>query len=156
PRLPSLDAIGPYFAAAEEERWFSNAGPCHRLLTQRLSSFVGEGARCVLVANATLGLMVALRALLGRSSRHGREVIVPSFTFAAVVDAITWCGLEPVFTDLEAKTWHLDPEQLELAIEERGDRLAAVLVCSTFGTAPPPAVRERWQAACAAANIPLL
>lgn len=156
PQLPSLDDIGRYFAAAEEERWFSNVGPCHRLLTQRLSSFVGEGTRCVLVANATLGLMVALRALLDRSPRHAREVIVPSFTFAAVVDAITWCGLEPVFGDLDAETWHLDPEQLELAIEKRGDGLAAVLACSTFGTAPPIAVRQRWEAACARANIPLL
>ena len=156
PQLPSLEDVGRYFAAAEEERWFSNAGPCQRLLTQRLSSFVGDGAHCVLVANATLGLMVALRALLDSSSRNAREVIVPSFTFAAVVDAITWCGLEPVFADLEAETWHLDPEQLELAIEKRGHGLAAVLACSTFGTAPPMAVRQRWEAACARANIPLL
>ena len=156
PQLPSLDDIGRYFAAAEEERWFSNVGPCHRLLTQRLASYVGEGACCVLVANATLGLMVALRALLDRSARRASEVIVPSFTFAAVVDAVTWCGLEPVFADLEPKTWHLDPEQLELAIEKRGERLAAVVACSTFGTAPPIAVRHRWQAACARAEIPLL
>jgi dTDP-4-amino-4,6-dideoxygalactose transaminase len=156
PELPSLDKVGRYFALAEQERWFSNVGPCHRLLTQRLSSFVGEGAQCVLVANATLGLMVALRALVDRSSRHAREVIVPSFTFAAAVDAITWCGLEPVFADLQAESWHLDPEQLELAIEKRSERLAAVLSCSTFGTAPPLAVRQRWEAACAAADIPLL
>lgn len=156
PELPSLGDVGRYFAAAEKERWFSNEGPCDRLLTERLSSFVGEGARCVLVANATLGLMVALRALLDRSPKQGREVIVPSFTFAAVVDAITWCGLEPVFADVEAETWHLDPEQLELAIESRGDELAAVIACSTFGTAPPGALRRRWEEACAAANIPLL
>lgn len=156
PQLPSLDEVGRYFVAAEEERWFSNLGPCHRLLTQRLSSYVGEGASCVLVANATLGLMVALRALLDRSPRRAHEVIVPSFTFAAVVDAITWCGLEPVFADLESETWHLDPEQLELAIASRGERLAAVVACSTFGTAPPVAVRQRWEAACAQASIPLL
>jgi dTDP-4-amino-4,6-dideoxygalactose transaminase len=156
PQLPALDDVGRYFAAAEEDRWFSNFGPCHRLLTQRLSSFVGDGARCVLVANATLGLMVALRALVDRSARDGREVIVPSFTFAAVVDAINWCGLEPVFADLDAETWHLDPEQLEGAIDERGDRLAAVLACSTFGSAPPAAMRGRWKAACARADIPLL
>jgi dTDP-4-amino-4,6-dideoxygalactose transaminase len=156
PRLPPLDEVGRYFAAAEEERWFSNFGPCHRLLSERLSKFVGEGTHCVLVANATLGLMVALRALLQRSPREGREVVVPSFTFAAVVDAIVWCGLEPVFADLEGETWHLDPEQVELEIQTRGERLAAVLACSTFGTAPPLAVRERWESACAAAGIPLL
>src|SRR5215831_15958243 len=85
PELPSLDEVGRYWAAAEDERWFSNVGPCHRLLTQRLCSFVGEGAQCVLVANATLGLMVALRALVDRSGSQRHEVIVPSFTFAAVV-----------------------------------------------------------------------
>ena len=156
PRLPSLDDVGRYFAAAQEERWFSNFGPCHRLLTQRLTTYVGPQAHCVLVANATLGLIVALRALVDRSARDAREVIVPSFTFPAVVDAITWCGLEPVFADIDPETWHLDPVQLELAVETRGTRIAAVLACSTFGTAPPIAVRRRWETACATGNIPLL
>jgi dTDP-4-amino-4,6-dideoxygalactose transaminase len=156
PRLPSLDDVGRYFAAAQEERWFSNFGPCHRLLTQRLSAYVGPGVHCVLVANATLGLLVALRALVDGAGRSAREVIVPSFTFPAAVQAITWCGLEPVFADLDPETWHLDPEQLELAIEARGDRIAAVVACSTFGTAPPMTVRRRWEAACAAHEIPLL
>ena len=156
PQLPSLDDIGRYFAAAEEKRWFSNFGPCHGLLTERLSAYVGQGAHCVLVANATLGLMVALRALVDRSGKDASEVIVPSFTFPAVVEAITWCGLEPVFADIDADTWHLDPEQLESTIETRGSRLAAVLACSTFGVAPPIAVRRRWETACAVGNTPLL
>ena len=100
--------------------------------------------------------MVSLRALCERSPTSRREVLVPSFTFAAVVDAIVWCGLQPVFADVEAETWHLDPEQVELAIETRGEQLAAVLACSTFGTAPPLAVQQRWESACAVAGIPLL
>jgi len=156
PELPSLDEVARYFAAAEEERWFSNFGPCHRLLVERLRAFRGGNAACVLVANATLGLMVALRALVDRAPRQASVVIVPSFTFAAVVDAIGWCGLKPVFADLQAETWHLDPDQLEQAIETHGDRVAAVIACSTFGTAPPLAVRRRWEAACRGAGIPLL
>jgi dTDP-4-amino-4,6-dideoxygalactose transaminase len=156
PQLPTLDEVGQYFELSQKERWFSNLGPCNRLLVERLASYVGAGARCVLVSNATLGLMVALRALQERSSTHAREVIVPSFTFAAVPDAIVWCGLEPVFADIEPNTWHLDPNKLDLALKERAGRVAAVLACSTFGTAPPDAVRRGWETACASAGVPLL
>ena len=75
---------------------------------------------------------------------------------AEAVEAIAWCGLEPVFADLDAATWHLDAEQLEQEISNRGERVACVLACSTFGAAPPIAVRQRWEAACAAGDIPLL
>jgi hypothetical protein len=68
PRFPSLDDVGRYFAAAQE-RWFSNFGPCHRLLTRRLSACVGPGVQCVLLADATLGLLVAQRALVDRAGR---------------------------------------------------------------------------------------
>ncbi len=88
------------------------------------------------MSNPTLGLMVALRALRERSHADARDVIVPSFTFAAVADAIVWRGLEPVFANLDPTTWHLGSETLELAREQRNGHVATVLACSTFGTAP--------------------
>jgi dTDP-4-amino-4,6-dideoxygalactose transaminase len=100
--------------------------------------------------------MVALRALREGAPANAREVIVPSFTFAAVVDAIVWCGLEPVFADIDRDTWHLDPDTLGSALQLRGGRVAAVLACSTFGTAPPVHVCQGWESACASAGVPLL
>jgi dTDP-4-amino-4,6-dideoxygalactose transaminase len=156
PQHPSLDDVSRYFRLAERERWFSNRGPCHRLLTERLTAYIGGEARCQLVSNATLGLMVALRALRGRSPDGACDVLAPSFTFEAVADAIVWCGLEPVFVDLEPDTWLLDPEALTEALDQRAGRVAAVLACSTFGTAPPEGVRQGWERACESAGVPLL
>jgi hypothetical protein len=58
PQLPSVEAVAAYFASAEKARWYSNRGPCHELLVDRLEAFLG-GVRCVPVANGTLGLISA-------------------------------------------------------------------------------------------------
>lgn len=156
PELPPLDAVAEYFAMAEEARWFSNGGPCHEMFTERIEGRLGRGIHTVLVANGTLGLMVALRALTEHRLPQRREVLVPSFTFAATVNAIMWCGLTPVFGDVDPRNWHLRPSTVAAAVRDRGDRLAAVLACSTFGTPPPPAVRQEWERLCSAADVPLL
>jgi dTDP-4-amino-4,6-dideoxygalactose transaminase len=155
PELPAASDIERHFAAARETRWFSNGGPCHALLTDRLARFVGRDAHIVLVANATLGLVLTLRTLLGERPR-GHRVIVPSFTFPATVQAIRWNGLEPLWIDVESEGWHLDPGELRNAIAAHGSEIAAVLACSTFGTAPPIAQSTAWREICAEAEIPLI
>ena len=86
PLLPSAAATERYLAAAREARWFSNAGPCWHLLRERLSAAVG--CECVSVVNATLGLIVALAAVVGRATRPGRAAaLVSSFAFAASAQA---------------------------------------------------------------------
>ncbi len=155
PQLPPVDAVAAYFARAEAARWYSNRGPCHELLVERLEAYLG-GVRCVPVANATLGLMLGLRALAGARDARRREVLMPSFTFAATINAVLWAGLEPVFVDVEPRAWHLDPEALADALDARAATTAAVLAGSTFGTPPPAAQRTAWEHAARTAGVPLL
>jgi dTDP-4-amino-4,6-dideoxygalactose transaminase len=155
PELPPLEEVAKYFALSEEARWFANGGPCHVLLTRRIEEYVGRGARCVLVANGTLGLMIALRALV-TPTRGRDEVIIPAFTFAATANAVLWAGLKPVFVDVDARHWHLAPEALDEALAERGDRVAAVLPCSTFGVPPASDVRRAWEDLARRAGVPVL
>ena len=154
PSLPPPAAIERYLAAAREERWFSNFGPCCRLLRERLRDATGCDA--VPVANATLGLIVAVAALARRGPRGAREALVPSFAFAASAQSAVWNGLEPVFVDVADDHWHLAPAELERALDERSGRVAIVIALSSFGTPPPPEVRTRWEAACRNAGVPLL
>jgi dTDP-4-amino-4,6-dideoxygalactose transaminase len=155
PRLPPADRVERYFQLARDAHWFSNEGPCVRLLCDRLAEYVGGSLDCTTASSGTLGLMVALRAALGpRTTR--RHVIVPSFTYIASVSAILWTGLVPVFIDVAPDHWHLDPEQLEDVLRKNQGRVAAVLACSTFGCAPPRLVREAWEQACCAAEVPLI
>ncbi|MDX6597374.1 MAG: hypothetical protein QOE87_1261, partial [Gaiellales bacterium] len=155
PQLPPVQEVAAYFARAESARWYSNRGPCHELLVERLETFLGGGLRCVPVANATLGLMIALRALVDRRSPR-REVLMPSFTFAAVGNAVVWAGLEPVFVDVEAGSWHVDPGALEAALAARAGRVGAVLAASTFGAPPAAAQRAAWERLAREAGVALL
>jgi dTDP-4-amino-4,6-dideoxygalactose transaminase len=154
PALPPTSEIDQYLDLSREERWFSNGGPCWRLLRDRLSERVG--AYCVPVASGTLGLMAALVAVLeapGEGPKRG--ALMPSFTFLATAQAAIWSGLEPRLADIAADHWHLDPGLLEQLLGNESD-LGAVLAVSAFGTPPPPATRERWERACREAGVPLI
>lgn len=48
-----------------------------------------------------------------------REVIVPSFTFAATANSVALSGARPVFADIDPRTFTLDPASLTAAITER-------------------------------------
>jgi dTDP-4-amino-4,6-dideoxygalactose transaminase len=154
PTLPSGEAIEGYLALAREKRWFSNFGPCSELLQARLSEATGRP--CVPVSNATVGLMVAIAALRPEAASGADEALVPSFAFAASAQAAVWNGLQPVFVDVDPHHWHLDPESLELALEARTGRVALAIALSSFGVPPPGPVRERWEAVCKQAGVPLL
>ncbi len=156
PELPSLADVAPYYALAEEAGFYSNGGPCAQLFAERLAAYLGGGVTALPVASCTAGLMVALRAACGEPSSRRSLVVIPSFTFTATACAVVWAGFEPLFADVLADSWQLDPDALERALAAGGGRVAGVLACSTFGTAPPVAVRRAWRAACAAADVPLL
>jgi dTDP-4-amino-4,6-dideoxygalactose transaminase len=151
PQLPSTEGIDHYLDLAREKRWFSNGGPCFELLRERLSERVG--AFCTPVASGTLGLMVALAGLLGE--RGGGSVPIPAFTFIATPQAALWAGLRPLLHDSDPNHWHLDPGQLDATLARGGD-VRGVIAVSAFGTPPPPEARERWEAACRAAEVPLI
>ncbi len=156
PDLPSLDEVGAYYRRSEEQHRYSNFGPCHELLSGRLAEYVGRGAHCLPVANCTLGLMVALRALTAGRTQQQRFVITPSYTFLATTHAVAWCGLTPLFGDVDSRTWHLSPNSLAEALRDHPGEVAAVLACSTFGAAPPLEQREAWEAMCRRAGVPLI
>lgn len=69
----------------------------------------------VAVANATLGIILALDAL----EKDG-DVILPSFTYCATAHALYWTRrrLMPVFVDILPDTFTLDPAELETAITQ--------------------------------------
>jgi dTDP-4-amino-4,6-dideoxygalactose transaminase len=155
PRLPPIEAVAAYFARSEEIRWYSNFGPCHALLVERLEARLA-GLRCVPLCNGTLALTLAIRALAGRTRNAADEVLMPSFTFVAVINAVLWAGLRPVFVDVEPDSWHMAPDALASALAAREGTVRLVLACSTFGFPPPATVRDQWAALAAQAGVPLL
>lgn len=144
-----------YFELSRDAGFFSNGGPCARLLTERLEERLG-GAHVIPVGNCTVGLIVALRALCGSPVPGRSLVLTPSYTFTATACAIRWAGFEPVFVDVDPDGWQMDPGALESALLRHSGSVAGVLACATFGSAPAPGIRSRWQSLCAAHAVPLL
>lgn len=64
-------------------------------------------------ANGTDALQIALMAL---DLQPGDEVITPSFTFIATTEVIALLRLKPVFVEVDAKTFNIDPAAIEKAI----------------------------------------
>jgi len=87
-------------------------GPEVALFEKQLAEFCG--ARHVLsCANGTdaLGL-----ALMVQGIKPGQAVLVPSFTFAATAEVVAWYGAVPVFVDVCAETFNMDPVSLKAGI----------------------------------------
>ena len=90
-------------------------GPNIQKFERMLAGYVG--AEHAVVFNSGTSALHA--ALLSSGIGQGDEVIVPSFTFIATVNAPLFVGAKPIFADIEEKTYGLDPEAVEKAITAR-------------------------------------
>jgi len=75
------------------------------------------------VTNGTAALHVALLAL---DIGPGDEVIVPTLTYIASVNAITYTGATPVFVDSRPETWQMDPADVARKISPKTRAIVAV------------------------------
>lgn len=75
----------------------------------------------IAVSSCTTGLMLTYRGL-GLTG----DVVVPSFTFMATVSAMVWCGLRPIYADVNPGTTNLDPAAAESAITPNTSAIVAV------------------------------
>jgi dTDP-4-amino-4,6-dideoxygalactose transaminase len=128
PTLPSLSDIMQLVGPS----WDSGTvtvGPTVRALEEE--ACIRTGARyTVALSSCTAGLMLIPRAL---GLPPGKEVIVPSFTFAATAQALLWNGLIPVFCDSLPGTCTIDPADIERNLSPD---TAAICGVSIFGLPP--------------------
>lgn len=104
-------------------------GPEVEELEQELAQFVGV-KHCISVSSGTVSLEIALRAL---KIGPGDEVITVPFTWISTAEVIMAVGAKPVFVDIEADSYNMNPELLELAINEN---TKAIMPVSLFGQMP--------------------
>ena len=87
-------------------------GPEITALEQRLSGWSGA-KHSISCSSGTDALVLAL---MGLELQPGRGVIVPSFTFAASAEVMPVMGAVPIFAEVEADSFNLDPAKLESAL----------------------------------------
>lgn len=98
-----------------DSTWISSKGKYVAEFEQRFAAFVGA-KRGVSVCNGTVALHVALLAL---GIGPGDEVLVPSLTYVASANAVTYTGAKPVLVDSEPEFWQLDVADAERRITPR-------------------------------------
>jgi dTDP-4-amino-4,6-dideoxygalactose transaminase len=117
--------IGEEVSAAVQEVLNSGyyiGGPVVESFEQQFAEYTGVG-QCVACNSGTDALYLALRAL---QIGPGDEVITTPFTFIATAEVITAVGANPVFVDIDAKTFNLDITQLRTAITKRTKAIVPV------------------------------
>lgn len=90
-------------------------GPEVDRLEAALADFVGV-KHAISCASGTDALMITLMAM---GIGPGDAVLTTPFTFMATAEAIALLGASPVFVDIDAATYNLDPEALEQTLSAR-------------------------------------
>jgi len=104
-----------YVLECLETTWISSIG---RFITE----FEGAFARfcgvehAVAVNNGTNALHLALVAL---GLNPGDEVLVPTLTYIATANAVTYCGAKPILVDCDPRTLNMDPAAIASKITTR-------------------------------------
>lgn len=136
PRPPRPTLLGEGLARIEAAGIYSNNGPEVRrfetALTERMFAGLGD---CATVANATLGLMLAIREAADRAGRPTGYALIPAFTFAATAQAAMWAGLTPLLCDIDPDDWASSAEHEAALLAEYGEQIAVVVPYATFGNA---------------------
>ena len=92
-----------------------------------------DAGHAAAVANGTMALVVALRAA---GVEYGDEIIVPSFTFAATANAVALTGGVPVFADIDAPSFNIDPKHAAKLI---GPKTKGIIAVHLYGQMAPMA-----------------
>ncbi len=138
--------------AAFDANWVAPAGPDLPAFESEFCTTVGVD-HAVALSSGTAALHLAL-LLAGVGA--GARVLVPTFTFAATANAVTYVGAEPVFVDSEQSTWNIDPALVSTALDRAaadGDPFKAVVTVDLYGQC---ANHQPILDACRRHRIPLI
>jgi perosamine synthetase len=102
--------------------WVSSLGEYVKRFEREFAAYCGV-RHGVATHNGTVALHLALVAL---GIGPGDEVILPTLTFVATANAVTYTGATPIFVDSEPDTWNLDPDAVARAITPRTRAIIAV------------------------------
>lgn len=124
PFLPPEKEFKVYVKSIWERQWLTNNGPLVNTLELKLKEYLGLD-HMLYVSNGTMALQLAIKAL-----NLTGEIITTPFSFVATTSTIVWQGCKPVFVDIDANTFNIDPTKIEAAITPG---TSAILAAHVYG-----------------------
>lgn len=125
--MPSLEEYIEEIKPIFDSCYLTNMGPMHNTLQQQLEQYLNV-PEVSLFGNGHMALEIAIQAL-GLHKSEG-EVITTPFTFVSTTHAIVRNGLKPVFCDIKADDYTLNPSLIEELITEN---TVAILPVHVYG-----------------------
>lgn len=123
-----------------------SVGPFLERLERGFADYIGS-RYAIGVASGTAGLHLCIRAA---EISDGDEVITTPFSFIATANCILYERGRPVFVDIDAESFNLDPLQVSRALSPRS---RAVLPVHVFGQ---PCALDELQAICSDRDLVLI
>lgn len=97
--------------------WISSKSPQVEKFERIFAKKVSQTRYAVAVNSATSGLFLALKSL---GIGEGDEVILPTFTMVATINAVLLAGAKPVLVDCRgANDWNISPEEIAKKISKK-------------------------------------
>ena len=121
---PPLEEYQQLLKDIWRRNWLTNNGPLVNELELRLKDFLAA-PHLLFVNNGTIALQIAIKALDLKG-----EIITTPFSYVATTSSIFWENCKPVFVDIDAKTFNIDPAKIEAAITPQ---TSAILATHVFG-----------------------
>ncbi|WP_373938097.1 DegT/DnrJ/EryC1/StrS family aminotransferase [Vibrio kanaloae] len=111
PVKPDLNKLSKYLEQVNESGWYTNFGPLHQQLTEKLEEYLGV-ENLLLVSNGTLAIQVACKALEVESA------LTTPFSFVATTSSLLWQNIDVAFCDIEKSSLNLSPEAIQSVLQQ--------------------------------------
>jgi perosamine synthetase len=105
-----------------DSNWISSNGKYITLFEKEFANYCGV-RHAIATNNGTTALHLAL---VGLGLKSGDEVLIPTVTFIATANAVTYCGAKPVLLDVLPNSLNIDPNEIGKKINSNTVGIIAV------------------------------
>ncbi len=122
--LPNQSEYNAILKRSWDRAWITNRGVLVKELEQKIKDKFNI-TNIIATTNGTLPLQIAIKALQLKG-----EIITTPFSYIATASSIVWESCTPVFADIEADSFNINPLEIEAKIT---DNTSAIIATHVFG-----------------------
>lgn len=122
--LPPKEEYQAYLDKIYETNWLTNNGPLLQELEHKLKEYLNLES-LLYVTNGTIALQLAIKSL-----ELTGEVLTTPYSYCATTTSILWENCKPVFVDVKANDFNINPDLIE---EKITDKTSAILATHVYG-----------------------